>query len=79
MGINYVMGFKWVVLLLRATSVKLLMMLWVHHRVLRCHLVFQRAIILGRAMPFFCLSHVHRTRLSPELHRQRVPYHLLDF
>ena len=48
------MGFTWVVLVLRATRVKLPMILWVHHRVLRRHLVFQRAIILGRAMPFFC-------------------------
>ena len=39
------MGCKWVVFILRATRVKLLMMLWVHHRVLRRHLVFQRAII----------------------------------
>ena len=43
------MGFKWVVFVLRATR-KLLMMLRVHHRVLRRHLVFQHAITLERAM-----------------------------
>ena len=47
------MEFKWVVFFLRAPRVKLLMMLWVHHRVLRHPLVFQRAIIFRRAMPFF--------------------------
>ena len=76
MGINYVMGFKWVAFVLRATMVKLLMMLWVHHRVLRCHLVFQWAIILGTAMPVFSDPPFHRTRLSRELLHWRVPYHL---
>ena len=70
MEMNYAMGFKWVVVVLLATRVMLLMMLWVHHQVPCRHLVFQRAIILGRAMPFFCLPHFHRTRLSRELLRQ---------